>query len=284
MTRFEVQGDVDAPGGALKSTGGHAASGTRDDGRDARPTGEKDEGAASHATGSDVTVRVVGIEKVIDERPILRGIDLTLGRGESLALLGPNGAGKTTLLHVLSTLSPPSGGRLELFGKAVRRSGAAGVRRRLAMIAHQAMLYRDLTAIENLVFFGKLYGVSDVEARAWSMLERVDLADRAHDAAKTFSRGMVQRLAIARSMMHGPELLLADEPFAGLDVRSAGRLEALLESMRDEGTTLIVSNHDVRQSLSLTQQYVVIRAGEVVMRGRSDETPVTDVIEEVAKG
>src|SRR5690606_28172389 len=148
-----------------------------------------------------------------------------------------------------------------LFGGA----DPATLRARIGMIGHQPMLYRDLSAHENLVFFGKLYGVADPAGRAAALLQRGGLADRAGDPVRSFSRGMTQRLAIARALVHDPQLLLADEPFAGLDVPSTRDVEQFLLQLVAEGRTVIFSNHAVPQSLALAQRVVVLRRGRVVL-------------------
>jgi ABC-type multidrug transport system ATPase subunit len=209
-------------------------------------------------------VQVASLSKVIDDRPILRDIGFEIPDGRYVALLGANGAGKSTLLKLIATLIPPTEGRLLFFGRPISRD-TASLRSRLGMIAHGAMLYRDLTAVENLVFFGRLYGVADPSARARELLEYVGLASRADEPVKTFSRGMVQRVSIARALMHDPDLILADEPFAGLDAPSRGMLEAFLKHLHDEGKTIILANHDIAQSLALAEQVLVLRAGRLVV-------------------
>lgn len=217
----------------------------------------------------------------IDETPILQDVSFEIPRGASVALLGANGAGKSSLLRVFATLTPPSGGRLELFGQAVR-DHAAAVRARTGVIAHQPMLYRDLTVRENLEFFARLYGVAAPARRAVEMLELVGLAHRADQAVKALSRGMTHRVAIARSLVHGPDLLLADEPFDGLDVPSVGALQTVLTHLHEEGGTLIVANHDIAQSLALADRVVVLRCGRVVVDAPAGGLTAADVLAEVA--
>lgn len=213
--------------------------------------------------GPPPCVRTHSLDKRIDNRHILRDITLGVSPGEFVAVLGPNGAGKSTLLRILATLTPPTGGRLELFGRPAHRQTPA-LRARLGMIGHQLMLYRDLSVRENLEFFGRLYGVKNRDRRAMELLEEVGLADRADDAVKRLSRGMAQRAAIARALMHDPELILADEPFTGLDAASARRLEECLDVLRTQGRTIILANHDIGQSLRLAGRIIVLRAGRIV--------------------
>jgi heme exporter protein A len=225
-------------------------------------------------------VRMRGLSKRYDERWVLRDISLDIPKGSYLALLGANGAGKSTLLHTLAMLSPATHGELSLFGEATDRPSPA-LRARIGMIGHLPMLYRDLSAIENLVFFGKLYDVKNPTKRALDMLERVGLADRALSVVKTFSRGMVQRLSIARALMHAPDLLLADEPFSGLDVPSVQAVSTLLSELNTDGKTVILTNHDVRQSLDLAQRVVVLCRGAVVSDRPVRDTTADEVTREV---
>ncbi|MDY7107316.1 MAG: ABC transporter ATP-binding protein [Planctomycetota bacterium] len=226
-------------------------------------------------------VRVQSLSKVIDDRPILHEISFEVPDGRYVALLGANGAGKSTLLKVLATLILPTAGEVFFFGRSQSRD-TVGLRSKLGMIGHGAMLYRDLTALENLVFFGRLYRVADPGARARELLEYVGLASRADDPVKTFSRGMVQRVSIARALMHDPDLLLADEPFAGLDAPSRAMLEAFLERLHDEGKTIILANHDIAQSLALAGQVLVLRAGRLVVDRLTNGLEPDTILAEVA--
>lgn len=225
-------------------------------------------------------VRAIDIDKAYDSRRILRGINLDLAPGSFLALLGANGAGKSTLLRVLSTLIAPSAGALHLFDQPVTRNAAA-LRARIGMISHQPILYRDLAVLENLEFFGRLYGVADVTRRALDLLDQLHLRKRALDPVRTLSRGMTQRVAIARALMHDPPLILADEPFAGLDAPSAATLERLLGDLHAQGRTIILSNHDIAQSLRLATHAIVLRAGEVVIDRPAAGLDAQAVLEEV---
>ncbi len=240
-----------------------------------------DHPASSAAQGAGVptpAVEASGLSKWFDSRPVLQDINLSVPSGRMFALLGANGAGKSTLLRILASLIPPTGGKLHLMGKPVGGDLAA-LRSRIGMIAHQPMLYRDLSPRENLTFFGSLYGIPRPAARIAELLELVGLPDRADDPVKTLSRGMTQRIAIARALMHDPQLLLADEPFDGLDAPSSQALEGLLRRLRDQGRTLIVSNHDIAQSLRLTDHMVVLRGGRIVLNALASGLDAADVLE-----
>jgi heme exporter protein A len=213
---------------------------------------------------SPLPVRAKSLSKSIEERPILRTIDLEIPQGQFIALLGANGAGKSTLLRLLSTLTTPTAGTLELFGMTTK-AGAARIRAKLGLIGHQSMLYHDLSALENLEFFGKLYALPNPRQRALALLDQLGLARRANDPVKSFSRGMAQRVSIARALLHDPALLLADEPFAGLDAPSADLLERVLGDLHAQGKTILLANHDIRQSLRLAQRAVVLAQGQKVL-------------------
>ncbi|HEX4458783.1 MAG TPA: ABC transporter ATP-binding protein [Polyangia bacterium] len=191
----------------------------------------------------------------------LAGVDLTLRAGEATALLGPNGAGKSTLVGILATLTTPSTGE-------VRYGGAlAGddddLRRAIGVIAHESLCYGDLTGRENLEFFARLYDVHDARQAAASLLQRVGLADAASRPARTYSRGMMQRLAVARALVHRPQLLLADEPFTGLDRAGVELLATLLDEERARGCILVVVTHDFDAVAPLIDRVVVLARGRI---------------------
>ncbi len=236
---------------------------------------------AATAEAASPCARVRDLGKTIDYRAILTGVSFDLPRAAFLALLGENGAGKSTLLRVLATLTHPSSGRLELFGQPVRHDSAR-LRARIGMIGHQIMLYRDLSALENLELFGRLYSVPRARRRAQELLEFVGLADRGTDAVKHLSRGMAQRVAIARALMHSPDLLLADEPFTGLDAPSAARLELCLTELHARGATIILANHDIAQSLRLAQRAIVLRRGRVALDRAAGTLDARTVLDEAA--
>jgi heme exporter protein A len=223
-----------------------------------------------------------GLCKSIDDRTILRNLQFDIPQGQFVALLGANGAGKSTLLKILATLVAPTSGTLKLFGLPLR-SGPA-IRANIGLIGHQSMLYADLTALENLVFFGRLYNVGAPRARAASLLKTLGLEHRANDPVKAFSRGMMQRVSIARALMHDPALLLADEPFAGLDAPSSAILEQCLMSLHNAGKTIILANHDIPQSLRLTQRAIVLVNGRKLLDARTDALDPGHVLFRLSRG
>ena len=194
---------------------------------------------------------------------VLRGVSLSAGPGECHMVVGPNGAGKTTLLRLLAGLARPSAGSVRLRGVRLTRDGEA--RRDIGLLSHQSHLYDDLTAAENLVFAARLYGSPDPERRARGALDAVGLGNRADEPVRRLSRGMVQRVAIARSLLHQPPLLLLDEPFTGLDPASAGRVAALFAAERNAGRTLILVTHEVHEAWELaTHTHVLVRGAWTV--------------------
>ena len=197
----------------------------------------------------------------------LDGIDLNLPGG-ALALLGPNGAGKTTLLRVVATLSRPTRGRIFIRGMDARKEPER-VRADIGLISHQTLLYDDLTASENLCFYGRLYGLRDLKERVRRALEDIGLSGREHDRVRGFSTGMKQRLAIARATLHHPTILLLDEPFAGLDASACATLSDRLQYHRGEGGTVILVTHDLHRALDLTDRFAILNRGRFVARGES---------------
>jgi len=175
-------------------------------------------------------IKVKNLVKRFGLKTILKGMDFEAGKGEFVGLLGPNGAGKTTFLRILSSLSRPTFGHVQIAGFRLPRQAAA-VRRRLGVLSHLPLLYGELTAEENLTFFGRMYAVDDLDTRIGEVLELVDLTNRRRDLVRTYSRGMQQRLAIARSVIHDPDILLLDEPYTGLDQDACSMLDEVLREI-----------------------------------------------------
>ncbi len=207
-----------------------------------------------------------GLTRRFGARTALDGVDLTVRRGEPLALFGVNGAGKTTLLRLLSGGLKPTQGSLSIEGLDPRRAPAQA-RGRIGLLMHHTLLYDDLSATENLVFFAKLHGLANPLDRARALLDDVGLADRADEPVSGFSRGMQQRVALARALLHGPSLLLLDEPSSGLDARSSARLTATLRDAASRGATWVIATHDVEEGLALCPRWLALGRGRVIDGG-----------------
>lgn len=209
----------------------------------------------------------------------LAGVTLELVGTSMCALLGHNGAGKTTLLGILSTLVRPSDGKV-LYRSAGREVTGADVRREIGMLAHSSFCYPELSAYENLEFFAGLYGVDDSQTALAAVLDRVGLEPRARArASRTYSRGMVQRLALARALLTKPSLLLLDEPFTGLDRGGALALGASLGELRDAGTIVVVVTHDLEAIAGRADHVAILRRGQLVFeeRGAYDYEQLKDL-------
>ena len=200
-------------------------------------------------SGSGFAVRVEGLEKGFGHWPVLWDLDLTLNWGKLLVLFGANAVGKTTLLRILATQARPDGGTLSVAGYDLGRRPDA-VRRRVGVVGHRTYLYDDLTCRENLVYYGRLFGLTDVQQRAEEAISRVNLGPRADQRVRTLSNGMQKRASIARAILHRPPLLLLDEPEAGLDSESTAMLKGLLKEWPESGGAVIMTTHNVDLGLA----------------------------------
>jgi len=223
------------------------------------------------AGAGGAVVETRGLVKRYGPLAALDGVDLRLEAGETVALLGANGAGKSTLLRLLATLTRPSAGTLRLFGRPVESATAGLLRRRLGFLSHHTFLYDHLTGRENLLFYARLYGLPDPAEAARAALLQARLAERQDDRVATYSRGMQQRLALARVFLHAPEILLLDEPTTGLDRESAARLEERLRSERGAGRACLLATHDAPLAGRLATRVVALRSGRVVLDAAASE-------------
>jgi ABC-type multidrug transport system ATPase subunit len=196
-------------------------------------------------------------------RRALSRVSLACRAGEIVGLLGPNGAGKSTLLSIISTLTSPSSGEVLYGGRTARQIGAP-VRSRIGVLSHDLHLYSELTAIENLVFFGRLYGIANPESVATEALRRARLDERGGDSVSGFSRGMRQRLALERALLHRPRLLLLDEPFTGLDDASTIALIDRLRELRAAGCMMLVATHDLDVGEAVLDRAVILHDGRLI--------------------
>lgn len=215
-------------------------------------------------------VVVDDVSRHFGRRRAVSRVTFEVSRGQILGLLGPNGAGKSTLLALLATLLRPSSGTIR-FGTLDASVDGAMLRAHIGVLGHDLFLYPELTAFENLAFFGAMYGIRDADAAARNALGRAGLGDRADDVVSSFSRGMRQRVALERALIHSPRLVLLDEPFTGLDDASTAALVRRLQGLRDEGTIVIVATHDLDLAEGLLDAAVFLRDGRMVHTVRRPE-------------
>lgn len=208
-------------------------------------------------------IEVRKLVKRFGMKAVLRGLDFNVRPGEFVALLGPNGAGKTTFLRILASLSRPSLGKVKVAGYHLPNQ-AAQVRARLGVVSHMPLLYADLTAEENLDFYARMYGIIDAASRITEVLNMVGLEPRRKDLIRTFSRGMQQRLAIGRAVLHDPEVMLFDEPYTGLDQDASSMLDEVLKSVAAQGRTVVMTSHDLARAEDLATRFDVLSRGVIV--------------------
>ena len=214
-------------------------------------------------------IRVEGLFKGFGGPPVLRGLDLEIAWGATLVIFGANGSGKTTLLRLLATLYKPDRGSVSIAGMETRRS-AASIRRRIGVVAHHPMLYRNMTCEENLAFFGRMYGLENVGERVASVLNQVGLESRRNQRVRTLSHGMQKRLAMARAVLHDPAILLMDEPESGLDQGALERMESLRETNSGRRRTIIAATHNVEWGLGWGERVAVLRGGSIAYEADRD--------------
>jgi len=208
-------------------------------------------------------LEITGLKKSYGLKPVLRGVNLTLEAGQRMALLGANGAGKTTLLRILAGLTKPGAGKVRI-GRLDLAHDAQQARLQVGFVSHTPYLYEELTALENLIFFGRMYAITAVKERAQFMLERVGLAKKANERANALSRGQAQRLSLARALLHSPRLLLLDEPDSGLDEAGIVLLEELLDEHLGCGGTTLFTTHNLERAAHMSDCIALLSRGRVV--------------------
>jgi heme exporter protein A len=220
-------------------------------------------------------LRIEGVQKWFGQNIALAEITLSVSRGDFVVLLGRNGAGKSTLLRVMARIVKPNHGTVEIWGVDVHRNPERA-RRYLGFVAHSSYLYRHLTARENLRFFARLYGLEDQEQRIQRDLSWVGLEANADRPISGFSRGMQQRLAIARATLHEPEILLLDEPFSGLDLEACELLSAWMRRFAATGKTILMATHDLDQGLEGVNRWLFLEKGKIVVESTGAHTVIRD--------
>ena len=222
-------------------------------------------------------IQVKKLVKRFGPKMVLRGMDFQVSQGEFVALLGPNGAGKTTFLRILASLSRPTMGEVWIAGFSLPNQ-AGPVRRRLGVLSHQPLLYTDLSAESNLQFYGRMYSLPDLRQRIDAVLELVGLAPRRRDLVRTFSRGMQQRLAIGRAVLHDPDVLLLDEPYTGLDQDACEMLDQVLKKVATAGRTIVMTSHDLARTAEVASRFDVLSRGVIVASTSKDEVGVDGLL------
>ncbi|WP_318508453.1 ABC transporter ATP-binding protein [Bacillus sp. T3] len=223
-------------------------------------------------------IQIKKLIKQADTKLILRGINLSIEKGETVAILGPNGAGKSTLLKVIATLIKPSSGEVKINGLDLKKNGN-DIKKLMGYLPHSSLLYEHYSPLDNLVFFGNLYGVKDVEEKAVKLIKDVGLSFFLKEPVKNFSRGMIQRTAIARAIIHEPELLLLDEPHTGLDQGAISILNDVIISMKQKGATTLMVTHDFKQAAEICDRIIIIKDGKVADDFKISENQIDFVTE-----
>jgi heme exporter protein A len=216
---------------------------------------------------------IEGVWRYYGDYPALRDINLTTEPGTCLALIGRNGAGKTTLLRTVAGFARPMKGTIRIFGREPREPAT---RRDIGFIGHGIALYDELSALENLMLFARLYGITDPRRCALEWLEKTGLERVRDSLVREFSRGMRQRLAVGRAFLHQPGVLLLDEPFTALDDRAIAVLQTLLREAREQGRTMILSTHQLREALELATHVALMNRGKVIFEGACTPEMVSD--------
>ncbi|RME70967.1 MAG: heme ABC exporter ATP-binding protein CcmA [Chloroflexi bacterium] len=221
-------------------------------------------------------IEIRNLVKTFGRRVVLRGVNLTIQEGEFVTLMGANGAGKTTLMHIVANLSKPTAG--DVFINGFRLADAASqLRRYIGLVSHKTLLYDDLTAAQNLRFYARMYDVPQAEERIETVLRQVGLWGRQHDPVRTYSRGMQQRLAIARAILHNPPILLLDEPDTGLDQHASDMLGKLLHAVGVSQRTILMTTHNLERGLSLGNRVVILAKGKIAYDARREAVSVDEL-------
>jgi heme exporter protein A len=218
----------------------------------------------------DKAILVKDLRKNFGFIQAVRGVSFELRCGEFLTLFGPNGAGKTTLVKILSSLTRATSGEAYVAGHDVSR-GDPGMRGKIGVISHVSMLYENLSPLENLLFYARMYGIENPHDRAVRVIDEVGLRERMHDRVRTFSRGMLQRLSIARAIIHNPSVLFLDEPYTGLDQHACGILKEQLNSLRTSKRTIVLITHDLERGLEMCDRVAVLVKGRIAFMERIDD-------------
>lgn len=221
-------------------------------------------------------IHIQGLVKSFGHTYALQGVDLEVAQGEFLTIVGPNGAGKTTLLRILAMLLKPTSGLVRINGLDLA-SRSAEIRQRIGLVSHQSLVYANLTPEENLRFYGRIYDVPALDERVEMLLSLVGLEARRHDPARTLSRGLQQRLAIARAIIHQPSVMLLDEPYTGLDRQATEMLRQLLKTVSAESRTVIMTTHNLERASELCDRLALLAKGRIVYQAENASLSLADL-------
>ena len=237
---------------------------------------------ATPRTEQALAIDVRGLRKSYGRAAVLRGLDLQVGWGETLAILGPNGSGKTTLIKALAMLTRPDGGSVRVAGLDVPRYGKQA-RAAIGVVTHDPMLYEQLTGLENLKLFGRMFNLDAVEERAADAAGRLGMASRLSQRVGTMSHGMRKRLSIARALLHDPPILLMDEPETGLDQDALDILEGIVSESASSGRTVILTTHNLERGVALARSAAILSRGRIAYHGAADSLGVAGLRERYAE-
>lgn len=214
------------------------------------------------AAANGLAIEVKNLTKFFDNHPALDGIDLTVEPGKTLAIFGPNGAGKTTLIKILASIMKPSAGKVFINGFDIKHN-AEDIRSQIGIVSHQTFLYSNLTAYENLLFYSRMYDVADFKQRIYQVVSMVGMQLRMHDKISTLSRGMQQRLSIARCLIHKPSIILLDEPETGLDQQAISMLWGALKEDGVKKRTIVFTSHSLERGLNACDKLIILNKGKI---------------------
>lgn len=223
----------------------------------------------------NIVLQIEKINKYYGRTRILKDVTFTLKSGEFLVIFGDNGAGKSTLLKILAMFLNPGSGNIFISNTDIKKNSEI-YRKSIGVVSHEILLYNDLTAYENLELFGSLYNVRNLKERIDSVLETVGLLERASEPIRNFSRGMQQRLTVARATLHDPSILLLDEPYTGLDQNASGILNQILQKARKNGKSAIITTHNIERGFAIADEIAILKRGSIVYKNRKEQTSIDE--------
>ena len=232
---------------------------------------------------SEKLVLAKDIKKSFGRLKVLNGINLTINQGDIYILFGSNGAGKTTFVKILSTILLSDSGELSLFEERINRRSKE-IKARIGFMSHEPYLYKELTAWENLSFYANLFSIKDKKERIEGLLKEVGLYHRSHDRVGSFSRGMKQRLSLARAILHSPDIIFMDEPYTGLDIKAQEILNKIIISLNQKGKTFFLITHDVGKGFEIANRIGILSKGQIVYEvERGDKKSFLEKYSEIIK-